>query len=306
MIPAEGPPPAAVVADPFYPLVRQELLRPKSPDWSSLILVVIIVVVTQSGVLGAAALFAAIAMRDLVRVLVMKAVDASDMRLLVLPLSRGELPIGTTPGREAAIVLCGPATLVLLSGITWFVSRLTGPGIVQELAKTSVALAAFTLLPLKPYDGWRLLNLSLFSRSAKLEMAVSALTSLVMLAFGIWSQAWFIVIFSAINVAASARVLKVDRAVALARERGFESTASRTAELNPLSMKALYEATLAIFPLVTRQAAHARIAARTMEEVHLRAARVVPSAGMTVLLLTLYGALVAYFVVGIVVVLNLG
>lgn len=288
--------------DPFFNLVKPFVRAPAAADWSGLILLVIIVAVSGSGVLGAGALLAAVALRDLVRLAAMKAVDAFDSRLLLFPFVKGELPIGTTPGREAVVILSGPAFLVALSMVSYFVAKVTGPGIIEALSQTSVGLAAFTLLPLKPYDGWRLLNLALFSRSAKLEMAVAVLTSLVLAGLSIALSAWFLTFFALLNLATAPRVLKVGRAAdqlaALA-----PTLAGNTGTLPEPALRALYDATVQHFGdgFGPKQEPQAKLCATLMREVHLRAARPIPSIGVSLVLVTVYVALIVYFLVGLVV-----
>ena len=84
MLPPEPltPAPEAPPVDPFFTLVRGFVRAPAAADFSGLILLVIIVVVSGTGAQGAGALLAAVALRDLVRLAAMKAVDAFDARLL--------------------------------------------------------------------------------------------------------------------------------------------------------------------------------------------------------------------------------
>lgn len=305
MLPPTEPVPTSVPAeelpaDPFFSLVKAFARAPASADFSGLILLVIIVAVSGTGVLGAGALLAAVALRDLVRLAAMKAVNAFDARLLLFPFAKGELPIGTTPGREAVVILSGPAFLVALSMVSYLVARLTGPGIIEAISQTSVGLAMFTLLPLKPYDGWRLLNLALFSRSAKLEMAISVLTSLILAGLALALQAWFLVFFALINLVTAPRVLKVGRAADTLGALGPTLTIN-TNELPDPALRALYDATAVHFGdgFGPKQEPQAKLCATLMREVHLRAARPIPSIGVSLVLVTVYLALVAYFIVGL-------
>ena len=302
MLPTSEPAPlspSTELPDPFFNLVKSFARAPAAADWSGLVLLIIIVAVSGSGVLGAGALLAAVALRDLVRLAAMKAVDAYDSRLLLFPFVKGELPIGTTPGREAVIILSGPAFLVALSTVSYFVAKVTGPGIIEALSQTSVGLAAFTLLPLKPYDGWRLLNLALFSRSAKFEMAVAVLTSLVLAGLSIALSAWFLTFFALLNLVTAPRVLKVGRA---ADQLGNVALSGNTGTLPEPELRALYDATVAHFGdgFGPKQEPQAKLCATLMREVHLRAARPIPSIGVSLVLVTVYVALIVYFLVGLV------
>lgn len=94
---------AAPASDPFFTRVVQALRSNERPAgaWLGMVLLLVLIGVSSAGVLGAVALLVALALRDLARFTVMKLTDTYDSRLLVLPLVHGELPIGTTAGREA-------------------------------------------------------------------------------------------------------------------------------------------------------------------------------------------------------------
>ncbi len=308
MTPAINPQALAVPQDSFFDEVKTHLADKRSADWSGLVVLLLVVALSSSGMMGAVTLVVALLLRDLVRFAVMKLVGASDGRLLVLPLVRGELPIGTTAGKEATIILAGPAFLVLASLVSFIASRFTGPGLVLEFSLTSVGLAAFTLLPFKPYDGWRLLNLALFSRSVKLEAAVAVLTSLALAGIAVAIQAWILTAFALINAIATARILKLGEAAAAVRARGLDYAVPGTHELAEAPLRALYDQTTATFATTfgtNRTPQMAKIVAQTMREVHLRVASRPPSGGVSVLLITVYGSLFAYFVIGLIVFISM-
>lgn len=304
MTPATDLQPPPELEDPFYGEVKRHLKDTPSADWSGLIVLVLVVALSGSGMMGASALVVALVLRDLARFTVMKLVGAHDGRLLVLPLLRSDLPIGTTAGKEATIILAGPAFLVLSSMVTFIISRFTGPGIVLQLSLTSVGLAAFTLLPFKPYDGWRLLNLAVFSRSVKLEAAVAVLTSLALAGIGIALQAWILTGFAVINAIATVRILKLGQAAAAVSARGLDYSAPTTQELAETPLRVLFDQTTTTFS-INRVTQMAKVAAQTMREVHLRVAKRPPSAGISVLLVTVYGSLLAYFLIGLIVVISI-
>ena len=299
--PAEPAEPAAP-PDPFFEQVRLVVRQGPPYEWASLITIAIVVYATTSNATSMAAFAAVLALRDVSLLALMRATDTFDARLLYIPLGKGEMRVGTPPGREAVAILGGPAMLVLISIVAWVAARFVGPGIVKDVAISAVGLAAFTLLPLKPYDGFRLINLALFSRSARLEVAVVIITSLLLAGLGVLTKLWFLVFVALINIATSRRVLKVEQGAEAFRASGFASV-SVTAELPEPVLKALYDATLAAFPdaMGPKQLPQARFCALLMREVHQRAGRVTPSVGVSVLLLTVYAALVLYFLIGLVV-----
>jgi hypothetical protein len=300
------PEPVPVDDEQFYAAVKQRLADTPRADWSGLVLLLVIVAISSSGAMGAIALIVALVLRDLVRLATMKAVDTFDGRLLVLPLVRGDLPLGTRPGREATVILAGPAFLLLSSVVAFVISRLTGPGIVLKLAHSSVGLAAFTLLPFKPYDGWRLLNLALFSRSVKLEAGVAVLTSLALAGIGIALKAWILTGFAVINAFSALRVLGLGKAADEVRALGLDYEAPATGALPEVPLRALFERTVAtFFKTVKPTAAQAPMCAQLMREVHLRVSKRPPTVGVSVLLVTIYGSLFASFVIGLLVLFGL-
>lgn len=300
--PAQPAPPPDAGRDVFFESVRQLVRAGPQFEWAQLVAIIVLVYVTSPTATAMAAFAAVLAIRDLSLLAMMRATDTFDARLLFIPLGRGEMRVGTTPGREAVAVLGGPAVLVVISIITFVTSRIIGPGIVKEMAFGALGLAAFTLLPLKPYDGFRLLNLALFSRSARLEVVVSIFTSLVLAAIAVATQLWFLVFVALVNAGVSRRVLKVEKGAEIFRQSGFASVPS-TAELPEEGLRALFNATLTVFPdtMGQRQPQHARFCALLMREVHQRAGRVHPTVGVSVLLLFIYAALIVYFVIGLII-----
>lgn len=292
--------------DAFYEAVRTLIRAGPQFEWAQLVAIIVLVYLTSPNATGMAAFAAVLAIRDLSLLAVMRATDTFDARLLFIPFGKGELRVGISPGREAVAVLGGPAILVVLSLVTFVTSRIVGPGIVKDMAFGALGLAAFTLLPLKPYDGFRLINLALFSRSARLEVIVSIFTSLVLAAIAVATQLWFLVFVALVNIGVSRRVLKVEKGADLFRQSGFASVPV-TAELPEEGVRALYTATLAAFPdtMAQKQPAHARFCAVLMREVHQRAGRVSPSVGVSILLLTVYAALIVYFIVGFLIAIGL-
>ncbi len=292
--------------DPLYALTVT-LLRtnPRSAgDWLAFALIAALLLFSGGGLDSALSLAVVLVLSDLTRAAAMKALDTFDQRLLILPLVRGELPIGTTPGREGAIILVRPFFLLVLSLGTWLISRSTGPGLVLEICRTSAVLAAFTLLPFKPYEGWRLLNLALFSRSVKLEAGVALVTSLLVVALGVWLKAWVLAVFSVFNALATRVVVATAKVAEQLRATGLDFSA-QTKALPPVSMRALYDASVASIKLTSTgdPALAARQLADFMRGVHLRLTARPPPVGVTLVLLISYAALVTYFVVGLVVII---
>lgn len=299
----------AIEAEPTFQRVQTVLGDPAAGDRSMVALLIVLAVLayTSGGVTSALVLLSVLAARDVFRLGVMKATGSVDSRLFVLPLARGSLPIGQPAGQEAIGILAGPLFLLLLSAVAFVVERVAQVQLAHEVALTSMGLAAFFLLPLKPYDGWKVLNLCLFSRWEALETAVAVVTSLALAALAVALEAWVIVVVAVLQLFGIGWALKVQRAARVFRERAGQAPAVDTEKLEEPALRMLYDATRDQFAAAVAQQAvkTPELAAKTlvtfMREVHARAARPPVTLGTTVVLLLVYGALVTYFVVGLVV-----
>lgn len=142
----------------------------------------------------------------------------------------------------------------------------------------------------------------------KLEAAVAVLTSLALAGIGLALQAWLLTAFAVINAIATVRILKLGEAAAAVRARGLDYAAPTTGELPEPALRVLFEQTSATFAATfgaNRTPQMAKVVAQTMREVHLRVARQPPSVGISLLLVTVYGSLFAYFVIGLFVFISL-
>ncbi|MFT3713952.1 MAG: hypothetical protein QM817_40340 [Archangium sp.] len=295
--------PAAPASDPFFDQVRALVRAGPPANYSSIIVLLVIVYFTTDNLLSGLAFLSVILLRELVLIALMRITGTSDARLRYIPIGKGELAVGTTPGREAVLILGGPAFLVALSIVAFFVARVAPHPFTKGMMTSSIGLAMFTLLPLKPYDGWRVLNLALFQRSAKVELAVTILTSVLLALIGIGLKAWLLAFVAFSNVMTSLRVVKIEAAAEKFRQSPFHTVPS-SSELPDEGVRELYDVTLTTFPdtMGPKQPANAKVCAQLMGEVHRRAGRVLPSVGVSALLLTVYGALVAYFVIALVII----
>jgi hypothetical protein len=299
--------PPAPAADPFYEQVLAQVRAGPGANYTSIIVLLLIVYFTSESALSGVAFLTVIVLRELMLIALMRATGTNDARLRYIPIGKGELAVGTPPGREAVLILGGPAFLVALSVVAFVVARVVPHPFTTGLMTSSIGLAMFTLLPLKPYDGWRLLNLALFQRSAKVELAVTIVTSALLALIGVGLKAWVLLIVAFSNVMTSLRVLKLETAGERFQQTGLH-TATSTSTLSEGGLKALYEIALSTFPESAgqRQPANAKMYALLMNEIHRRAGRVLPSAGVAVLLLTVYGGLVVYLVVALLLMFGLG
>jgi hypothetical protein len=310
-----APPPLApaVAADlletePTFARVQALIAQPTIDlrQWVGVAVLLGIVAFGSSGVKGFVALLVVILARDVFRLAVMKSLDVVDGRLLVLPLARGIVPVGRSAAREAVSILSGPVFMMTLSLGAFVASRFSVP-FTREVALASVVMAAFFLLPLKPYDGWKLLNLCLFSRWATLEAVVAAVTSTLVIVIGVWLKGWFLAAIGALQLLGVGTILRLHRAAAAFQARASATAVTDTAKLDEPTLRLLYQDTRAHFAQVVAQQAtnNVPLAARTlagfMRDVHARAVRQVPTPGASVMLMLIYFALVTYFVVGLIV-----
>jgi uncharacterized membrane protein len=124
-------------------------------------------------------------------------------------------------------------------------------------------------------------------------------TPLVLAGLSIALSAWFLTFFALLNLVTAPRVLKVGRA---ADQLGNVALSGNTGTLPEPELRALYDATVAHFGdgFGPKQEPQAKLCATLMREVHLRAARPIPSIGVSLVLVTVYVALIVYFLVGLV------
>lgn len=294
-------------AEPTFERVREVLATPRvdPAQWVGVAALFVLVALTSgSSAMSFAALLLVVLARDVFRLTVMRALDVVDGRLLVLPLARGIVPVGRSAAREAVSILSGPVFMMVLSLAAYAAARF-GVVFAKEIAWSAVVMAAFFLLPLKPYDGWKLLNLCLFSRWAVLEAVVAGVTSLAVVALGIKLQAWLLAAIGALQLIGVGGVLELHRASAAFKARAGATPPADTGQLDTPTLRLLYDDTRAHFSKVVAQQAASNVgaAAKTlanfMREVHARAARQVPSTGAAVLLMLIYAALVTYFIAGV-------
>jgi hypothetical protein len=127
-----------------------------------------------------AAVAGAMAFRDLGRFAGVHLLGYPDRELLLLPFLRKTLPAEGDRGerwKQGLIVMLGPLPGLLLAFILAIVTRFV-PGKAIGQAILSVTLInAMMLLPLRSFDGGRLLNIVLFSRSRWVELGFALLTA---------------------------------------------------------------------------------------------------------------------------------
>jgi hypothetical protein len=280
---ANAPPLDAVIA---------ALRVPPRPfaEWRGLLVAMVLVVGLTAGLQGLLALAAILVAGDLVRVAAMRLTGFEDRRMVGLPLVHAELAPGSSPWREAAVILSQPLFLAALACGLYFLARETGSSLALETSRVALGVGAFTLLPLQPLDGWRLLELSAYSRWRPLELVVSSLCALALLAAGVAQGGLFWVGLGAFVGLASWNTLRLVRG-AQALEATAVPLGARTSELPEASLRALrgevstqFATSLATWRLRGPEAA-ARVEASYLRELHLRVARRPPPLALAVVVL---------------------
>jgi hypothetical protein len=287
---------------PSLPVVVSALRAPPRPyaEWRGLLLAIVVVVGLSSGLPGLLALALVLGSGDLVRLGAMRLVGLEDRRLVGLPVPLAELRPDASPWKEAALILAQPLYLVALALGSFALTRATASSLALELCRVTVWVGAFTLLPLEPLDGWRLLDLGAYSWWRPLEVVVSAVVAALLLVAGVAQGGLFWVGLGAFVALTAWNALKLVRASEHLRATAVPLGAS-TAELPEASLRAVREqvdaqlgASLARFRKRTPEAA-ARLEASHVREVHRRAARRTPPPLLSALVVAAWLALGAGF-----------
>ena len=272
-----------------------------SGRWLGLIVLIIIFWVSGDGPVSIAAFLGGLLISDLGVYVIMRVADAVDTRLLILPFLKEQVTPNASAGRQSLVLLSGPTLLVVVSVVTWLVTALFDGELARTLATPIVGLALFRLLPLKPYTGWRLLNLVLFSRSKNLESAVAVVTSLLLAGLAAAVQAWLLVGIALLQIA-GVPAARRRRDVA---DRLKAETSEPFVPLEQMSVafrSRVLALTWAEFQKELSEVASknpkngAQLLMNHARDIVATAGRVHPSGPLTVLVLGLYVALSVYFV----------
>jgi hypothetical protein len=248
-----------------------------------------------AGPVGVLAVAAVLAVSDLLLLLLMRGLGVEDRTLLVLPLVRGTLAPTTLAWKEAVLVLARPAFLLLLSEASYQVAQATGGNLAAGVSKLVLWVGALLLVPMQPFDGWRLLDLGLASRARLAEVGVTGLFAVLLTVTGAARGEPVLMGLGAFLGVATFNVLKLARAATDLQAAGV-SLEARVTELPQDTMAALRQAlTVPLAASLARWRARppetaVRVEANLLAEVYRRAARR-PTAPAGVVLLS--GAWVA-------------
>lgn len=101
-----------------------------------------------------------------------------------------------SPSEELRIYLAGPLASLLLSGLFAILIRTIGPhGLLEDLFRVNLGIAAIHLLPAFPLDGGRILRALFSMYRPELQATLWAsyagrATAVLLLIFGIWQLSW--------------------------------------------------------------------------------------------------------------------
>lgn len=301
MLPTPGTEPAPIPAAPTLdPIVAGAMERFRQPEpvaageWFGVLLFVYLSYSGGGGVVGAVGALALLVVRDLVRLAVMHLLATPMRELLLLPVLRPKHEGPRVAWKEGVVIASGFFTMVVLSVVTLVVFFVTKSEVARQLMLSCLGISIFSLLPLYPYDGWRILNLTLFSRSGAVETAVALLTSLLAMALGAAIEAWLIVGFGVLNVVGIVYQRKV-RTLAESLEReGVSALPWDDATLRKVAV-----ATHLAFPSEPKAKPEFRVT-QLLNQLRIVARRVSsrpPGALASVALLGMYGLALGYQVV---------
>jgi hypothetical protein len=257
------------------------------------------------GPVGVLAVAAVLAVADLLLLLLMRGLGVEDRTLLVLPLVRGTLAPTTPVGTEALLVLARPAFLLVLSEASFRVAEASQGHLAAGVSKLVLWVGALLLLPMQPFDGWRLLDLGLASRARLAEVGVTGLFAVLLTVAGAATSELVLMGLGAFLGVATFNVLKLSRAAMDLQAAGV-SLEARVDELPPATLAALRQAlTLPLAASLARWRARpaetaVRVESHLLAEVYRRAARRPTALAGVALLTGGWVAMGAYFVWAIV------
>lgn len=220
----------------------------------------------------------------------MRLLGYKDLRILFIPFLGGAVS-GRSQGRESAgkevvILLLGPLP-GMLAGVIWFWFGSHHPQ-ADIAAWWFIILNGFNLLPLMPLDGGRLLNLILFSRHYLLEIAFLALTSLALIALGLYLRNYLLVLVGAFGLVTVPKRFRMTRLATQLRS-GWVDLPAQVQLLTKTQHRTLWEQLAATFP---KDVTQIPLMARRIDSLH-RLAHVRPlSLPFSVALLMLYFGLI--------------
>jgi hypothetical protein len=244
-----------------------------------------------AGPVGVLAVAAVLAVADLLLLLLMRGLGVEDRTLPVLPLVKGTLAPTTPAWKEALLALARPAFLLLLAEASFELAQATGGHLAAGVSKLVLWVGALFLLPMQPFDGWRLLDLGLASRARLAEVGVTGLFAVLLTVAGAASGEPVLMGLGAFLGVATFNVLKLSRAATDLQAAGV-SLEARVSELSPGTLAALRQAmALPLAANLARWRARpaetaVRVESNLLAEVYRRAARR-PTAPAGVALLTL-------------------
>jgi hypothetical protein len=220
-----------------------------------------------------------------------------DKQLLIFPFLRTRLPAGTDRVeryKQGIVILLGPLpSLFLAFVITMATISLQTPTLRNTLVYVA-AVNAFLLVPLGTFDGGRILNLVIFSRSRIVELLFLGVTSVALFYIGIRLGQVAFYLIGGLGLLNAGRRFGTRRAATAVHAR-FPDLPVRPQDIEDPAAAELFEAAHKLAPAAARRATdagdprHAALYATRMREIHEAAVLAPPSLLWSILLLFLYG-----------------
>lgn len=300
MMTPEHAPDVAPPLDPTVAAAMERFRQPVAASWGSWVFIGFLAWLNyqSGGVVGAFGVLGLLLLHDVMSVAAMLVLDARRREGLLFPLINNAPNVAVPSWKEAAVIVAGFFAMVAMSIVLLVVFVTTKSEVAKSLVGASIGLTFFTLLPLHPYDGWRLLNLTLFSRSAVLEAVVAVLTGLLSLALAFALQFWVLAAFGVLGLVTLVYQRKVATLARELRGRGVQALPWDDATLRTVT-----EATHGAFPAAPNQKPEFVVQqlSQHVRNVAQRVSMAPPALLPTVLLLGAYGLSIVYVFVAVVV-----
>ncbi len=251
----------------------------------------------QGSILAGAVVMGAFILKDLVNFALMVALEAPDPDLLMLPLLNQTRQKEVPAWKDGVVVVGGMAAMLVVSVLVliWYRSDPTEEA--RQLVYATVGVALFSLVPLYPYDGWRLLNITVFSRSLMLELVVTVITALIVALLSLLLQLWFLLVFSALALLGFGALNRQRKIVERLRAEGVPPTPWDAAMIRRLA-----EAAADGYPMAPKANAVAILPmfVQWMRRISTKLLTHPPGLGASFALLFVYGAIGLYSIAALV------
>jgi Zn-dependent protease len=284
--------------DPSLAAVVTELEKPVPPAGSGqglLVLGVTLFLFFTTGLFNSkpadvAILIGALFFHELGHYAAMRVFGYRDLKIFFIPFF-GAAASGRksrVPGyQEALVLLAGPLPGLILGAVLAACSWYWSIPLAHSAAQTLLIINGFNLLPIMPFDGGRLLNLLLFSRSPFLEAVFRLLTGIVLAAYGWFAGTWLLAALGCFMVLSTGYSANISRlAKRLRSEWGdYDTNGNETDAVPGAVAERLAEAVMEKFPNLTKTQAIVNASRQVYVKMQARS----PGWAATLLLLAIHG-----------------